>query len=39
MKFELKEIGRLTKGKSGFGYCKKNNFCYVVGGNDGNILS
>lgn len=38
LKGEAKEWGHLTKAKSGFGYCRRGSVCYVVGGNDGNIL-
>lgn len=38
LKHDLKEIGHLSNAKSGFGYCKKGNSCFVVGGNDGSIL-
>lgn len=38
LKQELKEIGHMSRAKSGFGYCKKGNSCFVVGGNDGTIL-
>lgn len=38
LKHEARELGHMSRAKSGFGYCKKANSCFVVGGNDGTIL-
>lgn len=39
LKEGFKIVGKLTKPKSGFGYCKLEDSFVVVGGNDGDILS